>query len=813
MRKWTYLVAALLVGGATTTFTGCIDNDEPAGIEQLRGAKAEFIKAKAAFETVLTEIQRVKIEREQVSLESDKVNLELKKVALEKEQASAAWVKDSLQARQDTLAASLKEQLLAIQKKEADTNADLQESLAALEVAMVTAKDEAFGEAIKDVKEALAGITEGELHTYGALDYLKDSNARLLKAKSDLLDFLSDNKYLEDKLNAGIDEAKAALATQEKVLEDMKTFAATPTSEWNTKLAEISKQIAAVNADVVAKSEAIAKQTAEIQPVLADIEREKAKLNTKDKSFTIPVVDAALQNDLAGFVQESSVLTSDEFNKVFKQDNVTGEYTMIADLNLSGLSLSNYDEASQMLECIKIANIWRGSQLFSYGYINLFNVAYERVFSSDRNNSNIQPTDAEIAKAKGELARMAIDKADKYAIFKKDSTEWMDAYKAYMTALTNYKNYQQTTTYDAIVAKVDAYRVLASAEQTKDKANALLADLKAYGQLRDAVDGATGKIYNVDNKEIRLYNVTIVDDSETPTGNQVTLSSFNNSMSNSNSNSWILGSQQLVTSFSNNALSDFDGATQKLILASKTLFGTDDALSSIVEPKKVGDKYYLPEDVEAGNNTCSYYLYTTAMENVAIFTNIEKWIALDNSLTADLKKFDDAKKPIADNIATLQAGIADKQDAIWKAELEVKLLDYTQNMSNGNPYSVSNSSACQIQALNSLMTTIKNAINNGGQVTYVTYDPVNHKFETVEGTIEKLISDQESKIATAKDAVATAEGKLEAYQTLGKDDKNRFESDLQAAITNAEQEVAFIQAEVDRLNATLKKLLDAYAAE
>ena len=37
MRKWTYLVAALLVGGATTTFTGCIDNDEPAGIEQLFG--------------------------------------------------------------------------------------------------------------------------------------------------------------------------------------------------------------------------------------------------------------------------------------------------------------------------------------------------------------------------------------------------------------------------------------------------------------------------------------------------------------------------------------------------------------------------------------------------------------------------------------------------------------------------------------------------------------------------------------------------------------------------------------------------------
>lgn len=807
MRKWTYLVAALLVGGATTTFTGCIDNDEPAGIEQLRGAKAEFIKAKAAFEDALTQIQLVKVEREQVALEADKVALDLQKLNLEKEQASTAWLKDSLQARQDTLAASLKEQLLAIQKKEADTNADLQASLAALEVAMVTAKDEAFGEAIKDVKEALAGITEGESHTYGALDYLKNSNARLLKAKSDLLDFLSDNKYLEDKLNAGIDEAKAALATQEKVLEDMKTFAATPTSEWNTKLAEISKQIAAVNADVVAKSEAIAKQTAEIQPVLADIERENAKLDTKDKSFTIPVVDAALQNDLAGFVQESNVLTSDEFNKVFKQDGATGKYTMIADLNLSGLSLNNYYEATSVVSYIRYTYSSSSSQ--NVGYIQLFNNAYNSVFSIYRNNT--QPTDAEIAKAKGELARMAIDKADKYAIFQKDSTAWMDSYLAYMTALTNYKNYQQTTTWDAIAAKVNTYKALAPAEQTKDKANALLADLKAYGQLRDAVDGATGKIYNVDNKEIRLYNVTIVDDSETPTGNQVTLSNFNSTIQSNAA--WILGSQQLATSFYNSTLSDFDGAIQRLILASNTLFGKGGQLTDIIEPKKVGDKYYLPEDVEAGNHTCSYYLYTTAMKDVAIFTNIEKWIALDNSLTADLEKFDDAKKTIADNVATLQAGIADKQDAIWKAELERQLLDCNQSLSSGNPYSVSNPSACQIQALNSLMTTIKNAITNGGQVTYVTYDPVNHKFERVEGTIEKLISDQESKIATAKDAVATAEGKLEAYQTLGKDDKSRFESDLQVAITNAEQEVAFIQAEVDRLNATLKKLLDAYAAE
>ena len=50
MKKTKYLVAALLLMGATTTFTSCIDNDEPAGITELRGAKAELLKAKAVVE-------------------------------------------------------------------------------------------------------------------------------------------------------------------------------------------------------------------------------------------------------------------------------------------------------------------------------------------------------------------------------------------------------------------------------------------------------------------------------------------------------------------------------------------------------------------------------------------------------------------------------------------------------------------------------------------------------------------------------------------------------------------------------------------
>ena len=87
MRKWTYLVAAQLMGGVSTSLTSCIDNDEPAGITELRGAKAAFIKAKADYEAALTAIQQVKVEREQVELELDKNNLEMQKLILAKQQA------------------------------------------------------------------------------------------------------------------------------------------------------------------------------------------------------------------------------------------------------------------------------------------------------------------------------------------------------------------------------------------------------------------------------------------------------------------------------------------------------------------------------------------------------------------------------------------------------------------------------------------------------------------------------------------------------------------------------------------------------
>lgn len=49
MKKWSSLVLAAIVAMGTFAATGCIENLEPAGIEELRGAKAELLRAEAAY--------------------------------------------------------------------------------------------------------------------------------------------------------------------------------------------------------------------------------------------------------------------------------------------------------------------------------------------------------------------------------------------------------------------------------------------------------------------------------------------------------------------------------------------------------------------------------------------------------------------------------------------------------------------------------------------------------------------------------------------------------------------------------------------
>lgn len=76
------LFGALMLGTAGT-FTGCIDNDEPAGIEQLRGAKAELIAAKAVVEQARAEYILAQAEYQKALAAHEQANADYRQAQVE----------------------------------------------------------------------------------------------------------------------------------------------------------------------------------------------------------------------------------------------------------------------------------------------------------------------------------------------------------------------------------------------------------------------------------------------------------------------------------------------------------------------------------------------------------------------------------------------------------------------------------------------------------------------------------------------------------------------------------------------------------
>ena len=77
------LFGALMVG-SSVTFTGCIDNDEPAGIENLRGAKAELLKAKAAVETAKADYVTMQARLVEANVKAKEIENQMQELELQK---------------------------------------------------------------------------------------------------------------------------------------------------------------------------------------------------------------------------------------------------------------------------------------------------------------------------------------------------------------------------------------------------------------------------------------------------------------------------------------------------------------------------------------------------------------------------------------------------------------------------------------------------------------------------------------------------------------------------------------------------------
>lgn len=353
MRKWTYLVAALLMGGVSTSLTSCIDTDEPAGINDLRGAKAELLRAKAAVENAEAAIKTAT-----AAIEQAKADYAQEKVAQEKlytDWLTAKYEDDKTALQQD---AAIREQaylqkLYQAQSAAKQAELDYQRALAQIEIALGTAKDDAYAEALQDLlytktftipsyqisvdpvtHEVTINSTGSSTTTiYG----LKNLSQQLANAKQKLakaiqqnliLGYKFDKDALKNDVAVTVEVKKAELAVEEKALAELKEIIGISLDDFEAKYQEIADKKKEAENNKTNVSIEKAKDLAENYDGKAQ-ELKNKKEAQSEFTFDIP---AAVQNDFYNIVaSKAGSAIGDEvaiYQNILKQAtaDAEGEY-------------------------------------------------------------------------------------------------------------------------------------------------------------------------------------------------------------------------------------------------------------------------------------------------------------------------------------------------------------------------------------------------------------------------------------------------------------------------------------------------------
>lgn len=254
MRKWTYLVAVLLMAGTSTSLlTSCIDNDEPAGITDLRGAKAELLRAKAAVEQAEAAIKTAQVKWYEAEAEIKNQEAEQAKLKTSWLEAQYQAQKDSIQAETQKYVEQQNKLYIEALQASAEANARYQKALAEIEAALVGVKESAYA-------ERLMGLLSDKPFTYEyqifnttskkwetktievkgikgiitALNNAQSELAELRQAESNMkFSFSKEAKIAA--VQSQINIEKGELEGLKENLADLKTIQGVALSDWQTK--------------------------------------------------------------------------------------------------------------------------------------------------------------------------------------------------------------------------------------------------------------------------------------------------------------------------------------------------------------------------------------------------------------------------------------------------------------------------------------------------------------------------------------------------------------------------------------------------
>ena len=507
-----------LMAGSSVTFTGCIDNDEPAGIEELRTAKAALIKANEAYRLAEVEWMKVQTEFKQVKVEEEKVQLEIQKLDLEIKKASSDYEIALWEAKKDSVIEDFKGKIFDLQKTAADNETAYLKALAELEAARVYVTDSVYSKKLMAITGDMKKVSGKITSTMATITGLSNN---LLKFSSDSI------AVAKEFIAADIKSGQSKLANDSVTLAEFKKLAADYSNDAvNAQILDIDKQIIAIDKKVAELKQTIIANEATVAPIEQAISKQKVAFEKTNQSVALNVPAAIESEFISSFVKgnkasQLAALAGQQWvvdqqqniqEKTVNGDNKVYSFKtapVIEKLQLGTVKQDNTIEEKAVLSA-KVENLATGVK--EHG-VELYRDAYSLLSAVPAYNlpsisSQGDITEEDKAKVALALEKVNADFTTAETTYKADTVAFNAAYAAYKTAATAYGITQQLTStieknvntkwdayvkakgeYDTAIGKVDK-KAYDDAVEVQKKAQDAYDKAKEANNLTDAIKAA-----------------------------------------------------------------------------------------------------------------------------------------------------------------------------------------------------------------------------------------------------------------------------------------------------------------------------------
>ncbi|MBQ7812175.1 MAG: hypothetical protein IJ394_06435 [Bacteroidales bacterium] len=276
MKKWSKLILATMLSAGILLVSGCIENIEPEGIADLRGAKAELLRAQTALQAA----QAAKVEAEaalvlaQAKVQEAIAKQEEAKVAYEEAKALKAQYEAEYQRLVNEAYAQEQADEHAKRVQELEEKiAEHEQAMAAAEMAAALAAEK-FKIAMLQVTQALA---EAQLQYDQALLDIEVAKATLTDEQADFIDerftAVYDLKMALRMITENLEEAADALAEATAELDEPRA------QRVAIKRAERVVAVAQATFEAAQEAEAEAKALLELDPMVTDWDAQREAIN------------------------------------------------------------------------------------------------------------------------------------------------------------------------------------------------------------------------------------------------------------------------------------------------------------------------------------------------------------------------------------------------------------------------------------------------------------------------------------------------------------------------------------------------------